>query len=152
MAITSDAGENRRLTRVTLLVVGTEPVPVAAIVRRSRLLGIGNDERMLLGQVVHPGAGCEIRGALAATMQHDDERHGFASVISRNIEVVRPRPGGAVWVRWRISPPGALAAVAAAAAPPGWTNPGRPKGELPASPTGRSTGRRACSLSSSPPA
>ena len=55
--LTGDASENRRLTGVTLLVAGTEPVPVATIVRRSRLLGIGDEERMLLGQVVHPGAG-----------------------------------------------------------------------------------------------
>jgi len=91
--LTSDAGENRRLARATLLVAGTEPVPVATIVRGSRLLGIGDDERMLLGQVVHTGAGREIRSVLAATMQHDDERHRLAGITSRNVEVVRPPPG-----------------------------------------------------------
>ena len=78
--LTSDAGDNRGLTSVTLLVAGTEPVPVAAIVRRSRLLGIGDKERVQFGLVIHPGAGREVRGFLGATVQHDDERHWLADV------------------------------------------------------------------------
>ena len=65
------------------LVAGLEPVPVAHRVRRARLLGVGDQERVALGELVHPGGGGEVVGALGAAVQHHDQRRGRAGVTSR---------------------------------------------------------------------
>ena len=48
---------------------------------------------MLLGQLVHPRAGGEVRGVLGAAVEHDHQWHRLAGEAGRNVEVVGPRPG-----------------------------------------------------------
>ena len=63
-------------------------------VGRLRLRGIGDEERQLLGKIVHPRAGGEIVGRLVAAMQHHDKRQGLAIIAARDIELVGARAGG----------------------------------------------------------
>ena len=49
---------------------------------------------MLLGEIVHAGAGREVGCVLHAAVEHDDERHAVAGVAGGNVEVVAARPGG----------------------------------------------------------
>ena len=65
-----------------LLFAAVEPVPASRRVGRCGLRRIGDEERVLLGAVVHPCAGREIIGRLGAAVQHHHERQGPA------------RPGG----------------------------------------------------------
>lgn len=46
---------------------------------------------MLLGQGVHAGAGGKIGGVLAATVQHDDQRHRLVMFAVGNEQAVAER-------------------------------------------------------------
>ena len=65
-----------------LLVGRGEPVPVAPVVGRARLLGIGHEEGVPLGEIVHPRAGGEVGGVLLAAVEHDDEWHGVTGAAA----------------------------------------------------------------------
>ena len=91
--LAGDAGDDGRLARACLLVGAGEPVPVAAAVGRSRLLRVGDEEGVLLGEVVHPGAGGEVGGVLLAAVQHDDQGHRRTGVAGGDIEVIASGPG-----------------------------------------------------------
>ena len=73
--LTGDACDDRGLARAGPLVGGGEPVPVAAAVGGGGLLRVGDEERVLLGKVVHPSAGGEVGDVLVAAVQHDDQGH-----------------------------------------------------------------------------
>ena len=73
---------------------GVEPVPVPARVRRAGLFGVGDEERLTLGEVVHAGSGGEGRGVLSAAVQHHDQRQGAAGVAGGDIEPVGAGTGG----------------------------------------------------------
>lgn len=88
-------GDDRRLTGPGVLVLGAEPVPVAIAVGCPGSFGVGDEEVVPLGQVVHAGAGGEVSGALGAAVQHDDQRHRVAGVADRDVQVVRAGSGGA---------------------------------------------------------
>ena len=64
--LTGDAGDDRRLAGTGALVGWLKPVPVAAVVGRGGLLGVGDQEGVLLGELVHAGAGGEVGGVLLA--------------------------------------------------------------------------------------
>ena len=70
-----------------------EPVPVAAAVGRGGLLRVGDEEGVLLGELVHPGAGGEVGGVLLAAVQHDDQRYRRTGVAGGDVEVVASGPG-----------------------------------------------------------
>ena len=93
--LAGDAGDDRRLARACLLVGGGEPVPVAAAVGRGGLLWVGDEEGVLLGEVVHPGAGGEVGGVLFAAVQHDEQGHRRTGVAGGDVEVIASGPG---WV------------------------------------------------------
>jgi len=59
----------------------------------ARLLRIGNNEIMLLGQQIHPRAGRKIQSVLLAPVEHDHEWNGFTGVAGRNVEVVAAGSG-----------------------------------------------------------
>ena len=85
-----DAGDDRRLTGAAHLVAPVEPAPVAAVAHRPGLFGVGDEKRVFLGQLAHPGAGREVDSGLGAAVQHHDERHRIARVPRRDVEVVGP--------------------------------------------------------------
>ena len=93
--LTGDAGDDRRLARACPLVGGGEPVPVAAAVGRGGLLRVRDEERVLLGEVIHPGACGEVGGVLLAAVQHDDQRYRRTGVAGGDVEVIASGPG---WV------------------------------------------------------
>jgi hypothetical protein len=69
-----ETGQDRRLTCLGALVGRREPVPVAALVGCLGLLGVGHEQPVVLGELVHPGAGGEVGGVLRPAVQHYDER------------------------------------------------------------------------------
>ena len=90
-----DSGDDGRLPRACLLVGAGEPVPIAAPVGRGRLLRVGNEEGVLLGEGVHPGASGEVGGILLAAVQHDEQGYRRPDVAGGDIEVIASGPG---WV------------------------------------------------------
>src|SRR5205085_1887944 len=60
---------------------------------RRRLLWVGDEEGVLLGELVHPRAGCKVQSVLVAAVEHDYEWNGFTGVAGRNVEVVAAGPG-----------------------------------------------------------
>src|SRR5664279_6509593 len=68
-----DTGDDRRFAAAAGMVLPAEPVPVAAGVGRAGLFRVGDQERVLLGQLVHAGSGGEIGRVLAAAVQHLDD-------------------------------------------------------------------------------
>ena len=91
--LAGDASDDRGLARIGLLVRRGEPVPVATVVSRPRLLWVGDEEGVLLGELVHPRAGREVQSVLLAAVEHDHKRNGFTGVARRNVEVVAAGPG-----------------------------------------------------------
>src|ERR1700730_19091682 len=60
-----------------------------------RLLGIGNNEMMLLGQFIHARAGRELLPCLRASVQHDDEGNWLSgSIVYRGIHKIRETTSG----------------------------------------------------------
>ena len=92
--LAGDPGDQRRLAGAAALVTGREPVPVPARVRRGGLLGVGDEQCLTLGQVVHAGGGGEGRGVLGAAVQHHDQGHGAAGVAGGDVEPVAAGAGG----------------------------------------------------------
>ena len=88
-----DARDDRRLTGARVLVGRGEPVPVAALVGLPRLLGIDDDEAVLLRQLVHPRSRREVGRVLLPAVEHDDERSRVRDV-TRDVEPVAAAPGG----------------------------------------------------------
>ena len=76
------------------LVTGDKPVPVPARVRRGGLLGVGDEQPLTLGEIVHAGGGGEGRGVLGAAMQHHDQGQGAAVMAGGNVEPVGAGAGG----------------------------------------------------------
>src|SRR6201993_2323859 len=77
-----------------VLVGGGEPVPVAAVVCRARLLWVGDEENVLLGELVHASAGREVSAVLLTPVKHDHKWNGFAGIARRHVDVVAACPGG----------------------------------------------------------
>ena len=61
MTCAGDAGDDRRLARIGVLVGGGEPVPIATVVSRPGLVWIDDQKGVALGEFVHASAGCEVR-------------------------------------------------------------------------------------------
>src|SRR5205807_10543164 len=59
--LAGDAGDDRRLARIGLLISRGEPVPIATVVSRPRLLWVDDEEGVLFGELVHPRGGRELR-------------------------------------------------------------------------------------------
>jgi hypothetical protein len=55
---------------------------------RTVLSGVGHQKAMFFGQRVHPGAPGEVVRVLLAPMKHHDERHRFADMGRRDVELV----------------------------------------------------------------
>src|ERR1700722_19078016 len=72
-----------------------KPVPVLAGIRRGGLLGVGDEEGLALGEVVHAGSGSEGGGVLSAAVQHHDQRQGAARAAGGDIEPGGTGAGGA---------------------------------------------------------
>jgi hypothetical protein len=89
-----DASDERWLAAVALLVTGVEPVPAFLHVCRLGLTRIGDQERLLLGHFVHPGACGEVVWVLSAAVQHDHDREGLTRVTAGNIYLVAPTSCG----------------------------------------------------------
>ncbi len=125
--LAGDASDDCRLARIGLLVRRGEPVPIATVISRPRLLWVGNEEGVLLGELVHPCAGRKVRSVLLAAVEHDHKRNGFTGVAHRNVEVVAASPGAigvsevADLTPWRGSSPRrcATARRPCASGPPG---------------------------------
>ena len=83
-----DPGDERRLAGVAPLMTGGKPVPVPARVRRAGLLGVGDQEGLTLGEVIHGGGSGEGRRVLGAAVQHHDQRHRGAGRAARDVEPV----------------------------------------------------------------
>ena len=89
-----DPGDDRWLASTGTLITGAEPVPQAVPVRLPGLLGIGDQEGVPLGEVVHPGAGSEIGRVLLAAVQHHDQRHRLSPISGRHEQVESTTAGG----------------------------------------------------------
>ena len=74
---------------VALLIARVEPVPAPGGVGRLGLRRIGDEERLLLGEIVHPRAGREVVGRLGAAVQHHHEGQRLSVVAAWNVELVR---------------------------------------------------------------
>jgi hypothetical protein len=74
-----DSRDERGLAAVALLIGGAEPVPAFRGIGRTRLLGIGDEEALLLGQFVHPRAGGKIFRRLRAAVQHHQKRQRLSA-------------------------------------------------------------------------
>jgi hypothetical protein len=89
-----DAGDQRRLSPLPLLVGRAEPVPAFGVVGRRRLCGIDDQPAMLLRHHVHARPGGEIVGRLRAAMQHDHEgKRPYAVMGARDVQLVAPASG-----------------------------------------------------------
>ncbi len=87
-----DPGEDRRFPGTASLVGRLEPVPVPHRVRGGDLLGVSDEEPVLLRQLAHPRGGGEVVGGLRAAVQHHDQRPR-AGPGGGNVERVRPGTG-----------------------------------------------------------
>ncbi len=85
--------ENRRLALARALVACAEPIPQAIPIRLPGLFGVGDQEGVLLGEVVHPGTGRKIGRLLLTAVQHDDQRNRFTAVAGRHKQLVGPDAG-----------------------------------------------------------
>ena len=83
-----DPRDQRGLAAVALLIGGAEPVPAFLGIGRARLLGIGDEEALLFGQLVHPRAGGEILGRLGAAMQHHHQGKRLSAIGAGDVEPV----------------------------------------------------------------
>ena len=83
--------EQRRLARAAPMMGRFVPVPAPVPVCAARLLGVQDHAGMLLGQGVHAGADGKIGGVLAATVQHDDQRHRLVTLAVGNEQAVAER-------------------------------------------------------------
>ena len=88
-------GQDGGLADAGALVGRLEPVPAAHGIGLPRLLRIGHQEAVALGQPVHAGADREILGILRAAVQHDDERARPLGQAGRDVEPVVAAAGGA---------------------------------------------------------
>src|SRR3954447_3543157 len=86
--LAGDARKERGLSLIALLISGAEPVPALRDIRRLSLRRIGDQERTLLSQVVHAGAGSKVVGRLRAAVQHHDKGQRLFVIATRNIELV----------------------------------------------------------------
>ena len=108
-----DPGDQRRLAGVAPLMTGGKPVPVPARVRRAVLFGVGDQEGLTLGEVVHAGSGGEGGCILGAAVQHHDQGQGGAGVAGWDIEPVGAGTGsvgvgeGVKPARWSLGGRGA---------------------------------------------
>ena len=75
------------------LVLAAEPVPAFLRVGRRRLRRVGDEERLLLRDLVHARAGGEIVRRLRAAVQHHDEGQALPAITARNVELVGPAAG-----------------------------------------------------------
>jgi hypothetical protein len=80
-----DAGYDRRLAHLALLVFRLEPVPAPLPVGFGGLLGVDDEEAAALCKLVHARAGREIFGVLGAAVEHDHERHRLSHSPARNV-------------------------------------------------------------------
>src|SRR5215216_1278603 len=71
---------------------GLESVPALLRVGVASLRGIRNEERVLLGELVHARAGSEVVRTLGATMEHDDQGNGLPGVAARDVKFVGASP------------------------------------------------------------
>ena len=92
--LAGDAGDQRRLALIALLVARAEPVPALGGIGGLRLGRIGDEETQLLGEIVHPRAGGEIVGRLGAAVQHHHERQRLVRAAARDVELVGAASGG----------------------------------------------------------
>ena len=65
-------GDQMGFAQIPALVAFIEPVPALVGVGGRGLLRIRDQERLLVGEVVHAGAGGEVVRRLRAAMKHDD--------------------------------------------------------------------------------
>lgn len=86
--------QRRRFPAATNLIARLEPVPAARRVLTRCLDRIDDDQTMPVGLGVHVRAGCEIIGALAATMQHHNKALRPLRDPRRNIKAIRARTFG----------------------------------------------------------
>ena len=122
--LAGDPGDEGRLAGTGELIARPEPVPALQGVGGGRLLGVGDDEGVALGQLVHACAGGEVTGALRTAVQHDDQRHGLPRIAGGDVQLVRAR-AGRVGVR-EIGEPGPLLISAGSPLRGTWTCTGRP--------------------------
>jgi hypothetical protein len=92
-----DPGDQRGLAAVALLIGGAEPIPAFLGIGRTRLLGVGDEEALLFGQLVHPRAGGKILGRLGAAMQHHHQGKRLSVIGAGNVEPVGA-PAGRIGV------------------------------------------------------
>ena len=85
-----DAGDQRRLAGTAPLVLRLEPVPALRCIRLRSLLGVHDQEAVLVRQTIHLGARREVVCRLGAAMQHHDHRARRIGLPRRNIDLVRP--------------------------------------------------------------
>ena len=89
-------GEERITHRFRLKTVRCKPPEESVFCihfDRARLFRVGDEEGVLLGEVVHPGAGGEVGGVLLAAVQHDDQGHRSTGVAGGEVEIVASGPG-----------------------------------------------------------
>ena len=86
--LAGDAGDQRGLARVALLVARAEPVPALRRVRGRRLRRIDDETGVLFGERVHARAGGEVVGRLGAAVQHDDQRQRLPAIAAGDVELV----------------------------------------------------------------
>ena len=122
--LAGDAGDQRGLALIALLVAGAEPVPALLGVGRLRLARIDDQAAMLLGERVHPRAGGEVVGRLGAAVQHDDQRHRLAAIGAGDVELVAAASGLAA--EGPGHEPGALRQRLGRRAMAPWVSPPRP--------------------------
>ena len=67
---------------------GGEPVPVPARVRRAGLFGVGDKERLTLGEAVHAGSVGEGRCCLGAAVQHHQQGHRPAGITGWDVQPI----------------------------------------------------------------
>ena len=86
-----DPRKERRLALPAALILRPEPIPALRDICAQSLLGIGDEEAMLLGEVVHPRSGREVVGGLGAAVQHHDQCALLIIALGGNVEFVFPR-------------------------------------------------------------
>ncbi len=92
--LADDPGEDGRLTLRAELVPGAEPVPASLAVVRHRLFRIDDDELVLVGQIVEPGTGGEVKAVLPAAVQRQEHRRlGGPAQADRDVHPVGPGAG-----------------------------------------------------------
>ena len=92
--VQGQGGEQRRLTTRTCLVARPEPIPAFGTVGFRGLGWIGHQESMLLGEHVHPRAGCKIIRRLRAAVEHQQQWHlRIHAVLRWHVEFVEALSG-----------------------------------------------------------